>query len=292
MNVGVVFPQTEIEPDPGAIRAYTEAVSELGFEHVLVYDHVLGVDTDVVRDWDERARSTGATSAKPYNVADRFHEVMVLFGFLAAVCDLELVSGVLVAPQRQTPLIAKQAAEVDLLCGGRLRLGLGIGWNALESRAMGFDFATRGRRLDEQVVLLRRLWTERSPMDGLGIAPPPVQRPIPIWLGAGAAPRALERVGRLADGWLPVSVAPAELGDQLDSIRGAATAAGRDPAAIGLEGRIEAVGPGHMERAVADADAWRALGATHVAVNTMRAGLDGVDAHVDVLRQAAPALIG
>ncbi len=291
MKLGVVFPQAEIEPDPAAIRAYAEGVTALGLDHILVYDHVLGVDPTVVTDWAERAHRTGATSAKPYDVDDRFHEVMVLFGFLAAVCPLELVSGVLVLPQRQTPLVAKQAAEVDVLSGGRLRLGVGIGWNAIEYRGMNADFATRGRRIEEQIEVLRRLWTEPTVRfdgrdhwaDGVGIAPLPVQRPIPVWLGAGAAPRALDRVGRLADGWLPVSVRPDELGDQLATIRAAAERAGRDPATIGIHGRVERVHGDDVGRVAADVVGWRRLGATHVALNTMRAGLEGADAHLEAL---------
>jgi probable F420-dependent oxidoreductase len=264
----------------------------MGFDHILVYDHVTGVDPVTHGDFASVARAGGATSAKPYDVHDSFHEVMVLMGFLAACTSLELVTGVLVVPQRQTALVAKQAAEVDILSGGRLRLGVGVGWNRIEFRSMGFDFADRGARLDAQIDLLRRYWTQPTVgagsggdwAEGVGITPRPVQQPIPLWIGAGASRRALERAGRLGDGWLPVGVDPAGLGEQLETIRSAARAAGRDPAAIGVQGRLEtaaARAPGELRGELAG---WRALGATHVALNTMRCGLHGADAHLDALR--------
>ena len=151
MQIGVVFPQTEIGADRGAIRAYAERVEELGFAHLLAYDHVLGADPEVHTPWHG-----------PYNVDTTFHEPFVLFGYLAAITSLELVTGIIILPQRQTALVAKQAAEVDLLTDGRFRLGVGLGWNAVEYEALGTDFSDRGRRIGEQVELLRRLWTERS----------------------------------------------------------------------------------------------------------------------------------
>lgn len=297
-RVGVVFPQVEIEPEPEAIRRYASAVEDLGFDHLLVYDHVTGVDPDVHGDFVSLARGGGATSAKPYDMHDSFHEVMVLLGFLAAVTRLELVTGVLVLPQRQTALAAKQAAEVDVLSGGRLRLGVGVGWNRIEFRSMGRDFETRGRRIESQIELLRRYWTE-APVrfesdedwaDGVGIMPRPVQQPIPVWLGAGATPRALRRVGRLADGWLPVGVDPSALGEQLETIRGAAREAGRDPGAIGIQGRLENAAARDPGEVSSELERWRVLGASHVAVNTMRCGLSGADAHVEALRRLSPVV--
>lgn len=291
MKIGVVFPQTEIEPDAGAIRQYVDGVAELGFDHLLLYDHVTGVDPLVNREFAERARRDGATSAKPYDVHDRFHEVMVLLGFLAAISSMELVTGVLVLPQRQTALVAKQAAEVDILSGGRLRLGVGIGWNSLEFQSMGADFRTRGARIEEQIALLRRYWTEQTVtfeseehwVGGVGIAPLPPQRPIPIWIGAGVHPRALDRVGRLADGWLPVGVEPDKLQPQLDAVHAAAVRAGRDTTGIGIQGRLERAADKDADARVAELHAWRRLGATHLALNTMRCGLDGASAHLDAL---------
>src|ERR1700737_4545762 len=151
MQSGVVFPQTELGGDVGAVRAYAQTVDELGYSHLLAYDHVVGADPAVHQGW-----------AGPYDVHTTFHEPFVLFGYIAAITDLELMTGVIILPQRQTVLVAKQAAEVDLLTGGRFRLGIGLGWNAVEYEALGEDFSSRGRRVEEQVVLLRRLWTEQS----------------------------------------------------------------------------------------------------------------------------------
>src|ERR1700683_4079741 len=180
MQIGVVFPQTEIGGDVGALRGYAQRVEELGFRHVLAYDHVLGADPAVYPGWDG-----------PYDVTTTFHEPFVLFGYLAGITSLELVTGIIILPQRQTALVAKQAAEVDLLSKGRFRLGVGLGWNAVEYEALGRSFSDRGRRSEEQVALLRRLWTEPSvthagaseQVNGAGLAPLPVQRPIPIWFG-------------------------------------------------------------------------------------------------------------
>lgn len=286
MQIGVVFPQTEIGPDPGPIRAYAEAVAELGYRHVLTYDHVVGADPAVHPGW-----------SGPYDLHSTFHEPLVLFGFLAAISDLELVTGILIAPQRQTVLVAKQAAEVDLLSGGRLRLGVGIGWNHVEYDALGEDFATRGRRLEAQVGLLRRLWTEESVtstgrfdhVTGAGLAPLPTQRPIPIWFG-GTSDRALQRAGRLADGWFPQVSPGAGLEEALEVLGSAAAEAGRDPATIGMEGRIQA-GDGDLERIGRQAEKWRSAGASHLSLNTMGAELGGVDDHIASLAAAAEVVL-
>src|SRR5947208_10578468 len=149
MQIGVVFPQTELGGDVGAVRAYAEGVTALGYAHLLAYDHVVGADPTVHTGW-----------AGPYDVHTTFHEPLVMFGYLAAVTTtLELVTGVIILPQRQTVLVAKQAAEVDLLSEGRLRLGVGLGWNTVEYEALGETFTNRGRRLGEQIEVMRRLWT-------------------------------------------------------------------------------------------------------------------------------------
>jgi probable F420-dependent oxidoreductase len=286
MQIGVVFPQTELGGDVGAVRAYARGVDELGFRHLLAYDHVLGADPEVHRDWTHR-----------YTAATTFHEPFVLFGHLAALTGLELVTSVLVLPQRQTALVAKQAAEVDLLSGGRLRLGVGVGWNRVEYEGLGKDFESRGRSLDEQIGLLRRLWTEPSvshrgatdTLTGAGIAPLPVQRPIPVWIGGRSAP-AYRRMGRLADGWFPQMSSPdAEFETAARIVAQAATDAGRDPATIGLESRLN--WGEDLSAFVALAQSWHTVGATHAAVDTMGAGLNGVDEHLKVLAEIAPALI-
>jgi len=285
MRVGVVFPQTEIGADPGAVRAYAVAVTELGYRHILVHDHVLGADPATHPGW-----------SGPYDVDSTFHEPLVLYGFLAALTPLELVTGVLVLPQRQTALVAKQAAEVDILTGGRFRLGVGIGWNNVEYEALGMEFTDRGRRVGDQVELLRRLWTERSvtwsgeyeTVTGAGIAPLPVQRPIPVWFGASAPP-ALRRAGRLADGWFPQAQPGAQLEEARATVLAAAAEAGRDPCSIGMEGRVR-LGVAGAPAVAESVAAWAAAGASHVSVNTVGAQLEGVDAHVDALTAVSKAL--
>jgi probable F420-dependent oxidoreductase len=285
MQIGVIYPQTELPTDPDTVRAYVRQVEELGYRHFSIYDHVLGADPAVHAPWKG-----------PYDVDTTFHEPLVFYGFLAALTDMELATGIVVAPQRQTALLAKQAAEVDVLSGGRLRLGIGIGWNPVEYEALGQSFSTRGEREEEQIGLLRRLWTERSVTHdgkfdhivGAGLAPQPTQRPIPIWLG-GLSPAAYRRMGRLADGWFP----RIEPGPELDAARAiiaaAAEEAGRDPAAIGMEPRVSA-GAGDADELIRSAQRWRDAGATHLSVDTMGAGLPGLDAHVDALAKAGEAL--
>ena len=283
MRVGVTFPQTELGGDPGAVRAYGQRVEELGFSHVLVYDHVVGADPTVHRDWNG-----------PYDVHTTFHEPFVMFGYLAAVTrSLELVTGVIILPQRQTALVAKQAAEVDLLSEGRFRLGIGVGWNAVEYEALGEDFGNRGKRSAEQITLLRRLWTEQSvtfdgefhKVTGAGIAPLPVQRPIPVWIGAASAP-GFKRAGRLADGWFPMMGPGPGLDDARAVVERATVEAGRDPASIGMEGRVD--WRGDSAATINELKAWAEAGASHVTVNTMGAGLRTVDDHLAALSEVAP----
>jgi probable F420-dependent oxidoreductase len=285
MRIGVVFPQTEIGADVRDVRAYAQRVEELGFQHVLAYDHVIGADPEVHRGW-----------SGPYDVHTTFHEPLVLFGYLAAITSLELVTGIIILPQRQTVLVAKQAAEVDLLTDGRLRFGIGLGWNRVEYEALGKDFTNRGARSEEQVALLRRLWTEPSVtfdgrferVTGAGIAPLPVQRPIPIWFGA-ASPPAFRRAGRLGDGWFPQVPPDERLAEAKAIVDRAATDAGRDPTSIGMEGRVN-WGEGGVDKLVDHIGRWRNAGATHVSVNTMRAGLGSVEGHLETLAAAAHAL--
>jgi probable F420-dependent oxidoreductase len=284
MQIGVVFPQTEIGADVGAVRAYALRVAELGYRHVLAYDHVVGADPAVHTPW------TG-----PYDVTTTFHEPFVLFGYMAAITELEMVTGIIILPQRQTALVAKQAAEVDLLTRGRFRLGIGLGWNAVEYEALGQDFTSRGRRVEEQVDLLRRLWTEPSVtyqgrfdrVTAAGLAPLPVQRPIPVWFG-GQSERAYRRIGRLADGWFPQVRPGAELDAARAVVEQAAAEAGRDPARLGMEGRVS--WRGGPEEVAEHAASWRAAGASHISVNTMGAGLATVDDHLAALEAAAQVL--
>ncbi len=285
MNIGVVFPQTEIGPDAGAVRAYAQRAEELGFTHVLAYDHVLGADPAVHEGWNG-----------PYDVRSTFHEPLVLFGYLAALTRMELVTGIIILPQRQTALVAKQAAEVDLLTGGRFRLGIGLGWNAVEYQALGKNFSDRGARMTEQVALLRQLWTQEAvtfagaheQVTAAGLAPLPVQRPIPLWFGASSR-RAYVRAGQLGDGWFPQVPPGPRLDEARSVVEQAAAAAGRDPAQLGMEGRVS-WGEGGADKLAEQAGRWREAGASHLSVSTTGAGLASVDDHLAALSAAAAAL--
>ncbi|MBA2452809.1 MAG: LLM class F420-dependent oxidoreductase [Chloroflexia bacterium] len=285
MKIGVVFPQTEIGPETAPVKEYALAAEEAGYEHLLVYDHVLGAGLDNRPDF-----------RGPYSSETQFREVFVLFGYLAAITEkLELVTGVVILPQRQTALVAKQAAEIDLLSEGRLRLGVGIGWNDVEYTGLNENFGNRGRRSEEQIEVLRKLFTERVVNFGgkyhhipeAGINPLPVQRPIPIWIGGTADP-ALERAGRLADGWFP-QVQPGERLEHMKSVVAeGARNADRDPESIGLEGRISIANADPSEWK-AMTDAWRETGATHLSVNTMGTTMDAAG-HIDMIRRYREAI--
>lgn len=281
MRFGATFPQREIGNDPAVIRRYAEVTRDSGLAYLLAYDHVLGADT---------ANRPGWTGS--YTLEDAFHEIFVLLGYLAACAPgLELVTGVVILPQRQTALVAKQAAEVDVLTGGRLRLGVGIGWNAVEYEALGERFATRGRRVEEQIALMRRLWTEPAvtfagnehTVTEAGLNPMPVQRPIPVWIGGMSEP-AVARTARIADGWMPLGTAAA-VADRVGDLRRRVAEAGRRPEEVGIDARIslretpEAGWPAEIE-------AWRELGATHLAIETMGLGLTP-DEHVGVVGRFA-----
>ena len=268
------------------MRDFAQAAEAMGYEHLLVFDHVLGADPSKRESWD-----------RPYSHSDMFHEPFVLFGYLAGVTDkIQMTTGVLILGQRQTALVAKQAAEVDVLTGGRLRLGIGIGWNHVEYEALGEDFSNRGRRSVEQIRLLRALWTEEViSFDGryhqvshAGINPLPVQRPIPIWFGGGAD-RVMRRIGRLADGWFPQFQPDSQGQEQLAKMREYAKAAGRDPGDIGIEGRVS-VASGSPDEWAKSAAAWDEMGASHLSVNTMRAGLSGPDQHIEAIRRFKDAV--
>jgi probable F420-dependent oxidoreductase len=281
MQYGVVFPQTEFGNDPQALKDYAQTAEELGYDYLLVYDHVLGAHPH------REPQLTG-----PYTHEHPFHEPMVLFGFLAAVTRrLELVTGILILPQRQTALVAKQTAEVDVLSGGRLRLGIGIGWNYVEYDALGEDFHTRGRRVEEQIAVLRELWTQPlvthkttdHVIDNAGLNPLPVQRPIPIWFGGVAEP-VLKRAARLGDGWMPAGRPPDDrIKVILERLHGYLEDAGRDRTRFGIDPWISIQGLDRDEwhRRV---EAWRDLGASHVAVDTMRAGFTSPQAHIEAVR--------
>ena len=275
MRIGVVFPQTEIGNDPLVIRDYAQTAEGLGFTHILAYDHVIGANLASRPGWQP-----------PYSHLDGFHEPMVLFGYLAGLTKtIEFVTGIIILPQRQTVLVAKQAAALDVLSRGRLRLGIGIGWNPVEYEALGEDFKNRGRRSEEQVELLRQLWTRElitfngrwHKITDAGINPLPIQRPIPIWFG-GTDDRALRRLAKLADGWFPLMNPDEQCRAAIEKVRSYAGQAGRDPAKIGIEGRISH-GSGSEEIWLKELEAWKALGASHASFNTMKAKLVSPAAH-------------
>ena len=282
MQLGVVFPQNEIGEDPGAVRAFAEAAERLGYEHLIFYDHVLGADTDRRPDWQG-----------PYSHRDTFHEPMVTFGYLAALTSrIELVTAVIILPQRQTALLAKQAAQVDVLSNGRLRLGIGIGWNDVEYEGLNENFHNRGKRSEEQVELLRALWTNAvvdfqgrwHSIPGAGIKPLPVQRPIPVWFGGGRSDGVLRRIARLGDGWFPQLQADEQGRERMEAFRNFVAEAGRSQDDVGVDARV-ALSRGGIDGALSDAEAWREMGATHVSFNTLRAGLASADEHIDALRR-------
>jgi len=288
MRIGVIFPQTEIGADPAGVRDYAQAAEALGYDHLLAYDHVVGANPASRPNWNP-----------PYTYKDPFHELFVLFGYLAGMTrKIELVTGIVILPQRQTVLAAKQAAAVDVLSGGRLRFGIGIGWNHVEYEALGENFKNRGRRSEEQIEVLRALWTKElvtfegrwHKITDAGLNPLPVQRPIPIWFGGGAEP-VIKRIARLGDGWMPLFPPDDKCRALIDKMQSYAREAGRDPRSISIEGRV-AIANRSPDDWVKDISAWKRLGATHIPVNTMKAGLSSPSAHIDAIRRFKEAVKG
>ena len=292
MKLGAVFPQTEIGADPGAIKAFAQAAESLGYDYILAYDHVLGADASNRPDW-----------RGGYRLEHAFHEPFVLFSYLAGVTErIQLATGVIILPQRQTALVAKQAAALDVLSGGRLRLGVGVGWNAVEYEALGQDFHNRGRRYEEQVEVLRLLWTQKSvsfqgrwhSVPAAGINPLPVQRPIPIWMGGasgmGDDDRVLRRIARLADGWILNQRADGTAPDDVARFREIAREEGRDPASVGIDGRVPLESANAIDQAARALETWADLAADYAALNTMAANLATPDAHIDALRRFKEAV--
>jgi probable F420-dependent oxidoreductase len=278
MQIGAVFPHLEIGSDPVVLRDWAQAAEDLGYSHLLAYDHVLGAEHA-----NRNPKLWG-----PYTEESAFHEPFVLFGYFAACTSrVELVTGVIILPQRQTALVAKQAAEVDILSGGRLRLGVGTGWNWVEYDSLGEDYATRGPRQEEQIELLRKLWAEPvidytgewHRVERAGLKPLP-GRQIPIWLG-GFNPVAFRRAARIGDGFI-FGGAGADGLAGLEQIRGHLETEGRDPESFGIEAMINwQDGP---EQWGANVDAWRSAGADYVSMRAMGAGFETPQDHIDALR--------
>jgi probable F420-dependent oxidoreductase len=286
VQLGATLPQTEIGPDPAMLVRFASTAEQAGFDFITAYDHVLGADTTNRPDW-----------RGPYTIHSQFHEILVLFGFLAAHTTLELSTNILVLPQRPAALVAKQAAEIDVLTRGRFRLGVGIGWNDVEYEALGCEFADRAARYEEQIDVMRRLWVDDvvtyagryHTISAAGLLPRPVQRPIPIWMAGGAAPVVLDRVGRMADGWLPALADVDALPGALERIRAAADTAGRDPAAIGWQGGLWIPADGNLDETRRRLDTYRELGATHATIITMDAGRTP-EQHLDAVATTGAAL--
>jgi probable F420-dependent oxidoreductase len=279
MQIGAVFPQTEIGNDLVLLRDYLQTLEGAGCSHALLYDHVLGADPNRPGGWNG-----------PYSSENPFHEPFVFLAWAAALTQrIELVTGIIILPQRQTVLVAKQAAELDLLSQGRLRLGVGLGWNQIEYEGLGQDFHTRGRRMEAQIGLLRRLWSEPvlevhdkwHSIDKAGISPRP-NRQVPIWMG-GMNERVLDRTARLADGWLPQGTPDDKMKAAIERLRENLSREGRDPAAFPFEGRVD-MRVGDADEQVKQAKAWQDLGASFVSISTMRAGLKPAD-HIEVVRR-------
>jgi probable F420-dependent oxidoreductase len=286
MQIGVVYPQIELRGDPAAVRQIGRAVEELGFDHLLAYDHVLGaVHADRPR------QLTG-----PYTEHDPFHDPFVMFAYLAGITErIQFATGVLVLPQRQTALVARQAADVDLLSGGRLRLGVGIGWNHVEYEALGQDFGTRGARQEEQIELLRQLFTEPvvdfsgrfDRVDRASLVPKPA-RSIPIWLG-GSSEAAFDRAARLADGFIFSAGATDHVVDSWQLLRQRVIDNGRSIEDFGAEYVVRPQ-DGGVDTIPAVVEAWHEAGGTHVSIVTMGLGLTSADSHIDYLASVAAAL--
>jgi len=289
MKLGVIFPQTECGTDVAAIRAFVRDVEAMGFDHLFVADHVLGADP----------KFHSHPSLATYSHESPVHEALTSMAYMAAITSrITLATGILILPQRQTALVAKQAAQLDVLSGGRLRLGIGVGWNAVEFEALNETFENRGKRSAEQIALLRALWTEPvvdfrgefHRISHAGLNPMPIQRPIPIWFGVGSRDRpvppdaALRRIAKLADGWSPNFPPDAQGRILVDRVRQYTHAAGREPAKLPLEGRIHLAGQsadGWMKQV----EAWKTLGATSLIAEPRKAGLKFPDGHLDVLRR-------
>jgi probable F420-dependent oxidoreductase len=288
MQFGVVFPQIEFPADPAAVRDYAQTVGGLGLSFVDAYDHVLGANPDRPGGWHG-----------PYTFESSFLEPFLLFTYMAAVTqNLGYGTNIIILPQRQTALVAKQAATLDLMCGGRLRLGVGLGWNQVEYTALGETFSNRGRRIEEQIEVMRALWTKPlvrfqgrwHQIPDAGIKPLPIQRPIPVWMG-GTADQALRRIARISDGWMSNFRNPDDARPAVEQIRRYLEEAGRDPAAFPIEARLT-FGDGNADVWHAQIHKWQELGATYLSLNTMGHGFATPAAHLGAIRKFVEAVKG
>jgi probable F420-dependent oxidoreductase len=286
MKYGVVFPQTEFPSDSGAIRDFAQAAEGLGYNHVLAYDHILGANPERAGGW-----------SGPYTCSDPFQEPITLFSYLAGLTNkLKFITGIIILPQRQTALFAKQAATLDVLCKGRLRLGVGLGWNEVEYTSLNQDFHSRGKRIEEQVAVLRELWTKPlvtfngkwHTIPDAGLNPLPVQRPIPLWFGGHADP-VLQRIAKMGDGWLPNYRTADDATAALAALEKYLVTEGRGLADIGVEPRLRYSEKGEkVWRRLAEG--WQSAGATHLTLITMGAGLETAQEHIQAMTRFAKAM--
>lgn len=287
MKMGVVFPQTEFGSDPAAIADYTQTAEALGYTHILAYDHVIGANPDRPGGW-----------SGPYTHQSSFHEPFVLFAYMAAIAkELEFVTGIVILPQRETTLVAKQAATLDVLSNGRFRMGIGVGWNKVEYIALNQEFHNRGKRVEEQIVVLRKLWTEElvnfagewHTIPDAGLNPLPVQRPIPIWMG-GHADVLLRRVAYTGDGWMPNYREAADAQQALDALDEYLAEYGRARSDIGLEARLH-YQDGNPDKWHQTFAGWQEAGATHITINTMGSGLQTAQEHIQAITHFAQEMM-
>jgi probable F420-dependent oxidoreductase len=283
IQIGAFFPTNDLPADHVAIRDWAQAAEAIGFDFVVVSDRVLGADWSAIPDLDG-----------PYDVDDSFHEIFVTMAYIAAVTErVGLASGVLILPQRQTALVAKQAAQLDIVSGGRLRLGIGVGFSPIEYEGLGQDMRVRGRRQAEQIELMNLLWTNRKvTFEGefdrvhhAGIKPLPIQQPIPIWFGGGAEP-VLRRAAKYGQGWIPLQpqFRPDKLEGPLERLHSYLQAEGREPSAFGLDGWVisNIGGPDQWQT---EAERWVSVGATHVTFYTSGQGIGAVEQQIEAMNQ-------
>lgn len=265
MQLGVAIPQTDIGGEASVVSEFARSAEDAGYQHLATYDHVLGANVANRPEW------TG-----PYTSADPFHDTFVLFGYLAAITEtIELSTHVLVLPQRQTALVAKQAASVDVLSGGRLRLGVGVGWNPVEYIGLGADFGNRGVRSSEQAEVLKALWTEPHvsysgrwhEIPDAGINPLPVQRPVPLWFG-GSGERLLRRTAKYGDGWITLYHQPDDQARRdFDLLAQYTEAEGRNRAEVGVDVWVS-MGESTPTDWRNEVAAWKQMGVSHLTLNT------------------------
>ncbi len=288
MDIGIIFPQMEIKTDRGGVKAFGQAAEALGYTHINSFDHVIGANLANRPDWKKPG----------FTIESEFHEPLVLFSFLAGVTEnLGFATAIMILPQRQTVLVAKQAATIDILCGGKFRLGIGTGWNQVEYTSLNENFKGRGKRSEEQIEVMRKLWSnEVVDYDGewhripdAGLAPLPIQRPIPVWLGGGANDLVMRRIARIADGWMPQWQPNDETLADLEKVHGMANEYGRDSSDIGLDGRLP-LGALDRDSWAEQTQAWESAGATHMSIVTMNDGLTGADAHIRRLEEFRAAV--